>query len=238
MKSIIIVLWSLLLILGGTGAAFALTISDGFEGSSLNPFWTVEQLAYGQFSLSSDQAYSGSQSLKLNSLDGGQRYVYLAHDFGQAMQGTVSIWFYDGHPGQETFYVHFRVSNDTPALGATLGLQDWDPSYYHAGASFDPLPNEGQTTIARSLGWHKFEEIFESSGAGLFIDGQLVCSSSENLGFNKIEISLMGPAWRPNAEFYFDQFYADVHPVPLPPSLLLLGSGLLGLAGWRRFRKI
>jgi len=26
-------------------------------------------------------------------------------------------------------------------------------------------------------------------------------------------------------------------PVPLPPSVLLLGSGLLGLAGWRRFRK-
>jgi hypothetical protein len=26
-------------------------------------------------------------------------------------------------------------------------------------------------------------------------------------------------------------------PVPLPPSMLLLGSGLLGLAGWRRFRK-
>ena len=26
-------------------------------------------------------------------------------------------------------------------------------------------------------------------------------------------------------------------PIPLPPSLLLLGSGLLGLGGWRRFRK-
>jgi hypothetical protein len=25
--------------------------------------------------------------------------------------------------------------------------------------------------------------------------------------------------------------------VPLPPSVLLLGSGLLGLAGWRRFKK-
>ena len=30
---------------------------------------------------------------------------------------------------------------------------------------------------------------------------------------------------------------SDVAAVPLPPSLLLLGSGLLGLAGWRRFRK-
>jgi hypothetical protein len=38
----------------------------------------------------------------------------------------------------------------------------------------------------------------------------------------------------------FDKVSLDVvlpSTVPLPPSLLLLGSGLLGLAGWRRFRK-
>ena len=29
----------------------------------------------------------------------------------------------------------------------------------------------------------------------------------------------------------------DTKPVPVPPTVLMLGSGLLGLAGWRRFRK-
>jgi uncharacterized protein (TIGR03118 family) len=31
--------------------------------------------------------------------------------------------------------------------------------------------------------------------------------------------------------------FGSLAPVPLPPSVLLLGSGLLGLVGWRRFKK-
>ena len=31
--------------------------------------------------------------------------------------------------------------------------------------------------------------------------------------------------------------YARTEVVPLPPSVFLLGAGLIGLAGWRRFRK-
>ena len=32
-------------------------------------------------------------------------------------------------------------------------------------------------------------------------------------------------------------FRVDANAAPLPPSAWLLGSGLLGLVGWRRFRK-
>jgi hypothetical protein len=40
-----------------------------------------------------------------------------------------------------------------------------------------------------------------------------------------------------NTQVNFDVVSLDATAVPLPPGLLLLGSGLLGLAGWRRFRK-
>jgi hypothetical protein len=32
--------------------------------------------------------------------------------------------------------------------------------------------------------------------------------------------------------------YSQTEVVPLPPSVFLLGAGLIGLAGWRRFRKV
>lgn len=233
LKSLIIVLWSLLLILGSMGSAFgySYTFTDSFEGTTLNPFWTVEHEQYGQFSLSSEQQKVGDQSLKLSSLSGGQRYVTLGHQFDQVMLGTVSVMFYDGHPGQQTLYCHLFLTDVAHSLTTIIGVLDWDPSYYYA---------DGQTTIPRSLGWHKFEAIYASSGASLFIDGQLVRSTTANIGFDHLQLQLSGPVWRPNTEFYFDQFSVNANPVPIPGSVLLLGSGLIGLVtlGWRKRRKV
>lgn len=43
------------------------------------------------------------------------------------------------------------------------------------------------------------------------------------------------PKWLSGEGFF--QLTLPITPVPLPSTLLLLGSGLLGLVGWRRFRK-
>lgn len=237
-KSLIIVLWSLFLILGSMGSAFGLTFTDSFEGSTLNEFWSVEpQHSNAEYSLSSTFATEGTQSLKLYSTTGGQRYVMLGHQFDQAMWGTVSVKFYD--PTSLQLYSAMDFNNSATVTSMGIGVTDWDYTYYHASAGVAEIPSgsdAGQTTLHRTPGWHTFEAIYASNGVNLFIDGQLVRSTTDNTGFDHVQLRLSGP-WGDGA-FYFDQFSANVNPVPIPGSVLLMGTGLLGLVGLRRFRKV
>ena len=50
------------------------------------------------------------------------------------------------------------------------------------------------------------------------------------------DIKYVAFTWQVDAGYYSVDNVA-YSAVPVPPSLLLLGSGLLGLVGWRRFRK-
>jgi len=223
------------------GMAMALTFSDSFEGTALNPFWTVEYQDSGTIGLSSAQSHSGTQSLQLSSTSGGQRNLWLTHDFGEKMVGSVSVWFYDSAPGQQTLYSHLMmydmsVSPTTLGFETFIGIMDYDASYYYAMTASSVIPPV-PSVIARSVGWHKYEAVFGDAETKLYIDGTEVYSALGEYGLTRLSLQLSGPSWRPDATSYFDDFSANVRPVPLPPTALLLGTGLLGLAGWRRFRK-
>jgi hypothetical protein len=63
---------------------------------------------------------------------------------------------------------------------------------------------------------------------------KLVSQSDTFFGGHDTDLLVYGP----NVIYYWDPGgTVSSHVVPLPPSVFLLGSGLLGLAGWRRFRK-
>jgi hypothetical protein len=54
-------------------------------------------------------------------------------------------------------------------------------------------------------------------------------------GYYEVKLGFVTNNSSSPTHFLFDG--VQLRPVPIPSALLLLGSGLLGLAGWRRFRK-
>jgi hypothetical protein len=94
----------------------------------------------------------------------------------------------------------------------------------------------------------KNDTIFAISAASLTITGylnnnligsQTITFTSPYYPMSFISVDLGGIvnqlSFAADGFFLMDNF--NYTAVPLPPSMLLLGSGLLGLAGWRRFRK-
>lgn len=215
--------------------ATAITFSDNFEAQSLDPFWTDISQQYGTVALSSDQAYSGSQSAKFSSISGGNRWVWLQHDFSDVIKGEVSVRFYDTAPGQQTLYSFLTLYKSTityPESGSnfSLGIMDWDGSNYFFGGP--EKSGDGRTSIPRTLGWHEFKITTSSTGGQMFIDDTIVHSYTGDCGFDSVQLNMFGPSWRPNATYYFDDFsVTDSAPVPEPATMILLSTGLVGLAG-------
>lgn len=207
-----------LLVTAGAKPAAAQNYSDGFETPSINPFWTVRQ-DNGSVTPSTDQHYSGSQSAKFSSTNGGQREMHLTHVFPSPTKGNFSIYFYDAAPGQETLYEKLNLYNSSTTNLAAIGTQDFDANCYTAqlynyntGVQQGPnaqcgiYPQTSTTNVSRTAGWHKLEISAAASSISLSIDGTQVFSTAGDFSFDTIDVAVSGPYWRPDTVAYFDDF--------------------------------
>jgi hypothetical protein len=214
---LLLVLFSLLTLSGARPVA-AQGYGDGFEGSAISSFWTP-QAQFGSVALSNEQSRGGSQSVKFSSISGGQRELHLRHTSPSPAKGTFSIYFYDAAPGQETLYERFNLYNSArPNLSVSLGTQDFDALCYSAGlvdvsgVSHGPdgacgvYPQTSTTNVQRTLGWHRLEVNVATDFIALAIDGQSVFVNGGDYSFDTIDLSVSGPAWRPDTAAYFDDF--------------------------------
>jgi hypothetical protein len=226
----------------GTVKATPISVSDGFEGTQLDSYWTIYSQDYGSVSLSADQSRSGQQSLML-SAPGSYYYipnrtVYLGHHYNQFQEGSVSVWFYDTAPGQETLYSHIYLTRGDWGSSsiASLGVQDWIGSKY-MGAPGIQDHVEDWTNISRTSGWHLFQIDASATGATAYIDGNAISAShTGDYRFDTVVLQLSGPGWRPGATYYYDDFKITSAPTPEPATILLFGTGIVGIAS-RKFRR-
>ena len=197
----------------------AATFTDGFEGSSINPFWTAS--GPGTKILTNSMAFSGSQSLQLTASSNSPWDADLTHDFGSVQSGSVSVYAYTG------------------VLGSAAGLQIDDATYTwsavlqrDATGGFIARVNHGTSesdfSFAGSPGWHELEIDVNQSGVTFKFDGTAIFSNPSVTGFRYVDLQVWGASI---GSEYFDSFAATTNGATLPSiTTTSLPGGAVGVA--------
>jgi len=212
----------LLLVLAMTAVpAMAQGFSDGFEGSTIDPWWDTYVLNAPNPVLSTDHAHSGSQSLKLSNVPGGQNYCALLRPFSSPQSGRLSVWLYDTAPGLQTRYATLSGSQGT--MSFSMGIMDWVPNNYRVGAGTGGSWAEAWPG-PRTQSWHHLECVATENSFEGYFDGAPVLSQAGDYRFDEIWLNVSGPGWRPAATYYFDDFTYTPAPIPITIDTVAVGS--------------
>ncbi|MBA3707661.1 MAG: hypothetical protein H0W83_02430 [Planctomycetes bacterium] len=190
----------------GIAPAFA----DGFDGPLLSSAWTADS-AFGSIWID-DRSFPGQSAAAFRSVGGGQRSMRITHDFGAPVRGTIHVRFFDAQPGSETLYEGVCLKELAhPERGAGLGVQDFDADFYLASidgtgpaAQRGRYPQITTTPVGRTAGWHTFAFTVAPDGVVLAIDGRPVFAAVGDRVYDRLELYMSGPHWRPDTYAWFD----------------------------------
>jgi hypothetical protein len=190
--------------------AMSTTFTDGFEGSFLNPFWTVEP-GPGTATLTNSAAYAGSQSLKLEVSPTFPWTTGVIHDFSSEQYGSVSVSAMSGP----------LCNCSAAALSIYDGTGQWIAVFQRTGDGsfalrFWPPGSPGEipaTPVSTPLaGWHQLEINSTAGGITAKFDGAVVFTNSAVAKFRYVDLQVWGG---PAGSEYFDNFSVTTGASPL-----------------------
>ncbi len=204
-------------------SADPISFTDGFEGMSIDNFWTSSISAGGSISLTNALSHTGVQSLAISNVLGPPDRSNVTHDFGMADFGLVSVWIYDSGPHAPLTAPIPNLWAGTGAIGTTSGFDmNMDGASYTA---FDPVTGVYTGVGARSVGWHEFTMNFSATETDLLIDGVTVLTQA---GANPFSLVSLDSVYAGTT--YFDDFsVTHGSAVPEPTGLASLAGSLVGL---------
>lgn len=236
--------WMRLIVLTSAGfiagpANAQINYGDDFEATTLNPFWSLSfSRGLATFPYTA-QAHSGLQSIELRGLEDGN--AHLAHSLVPSY-GQVSLWVYDTGSSLTTGS-YFSLNLGGVLLGTIRNPLLPDPAQYQFHIS---PPSGGENTpvftspIDRTAGWHQFGVNSQLDSLSITIDGTQVYSGAGGHPISLLDFAVITTPGHPAWSYYFDDFQANLTPVPEPSTIVMAGFAafvLLARRVWVRGRR-
>jgi hypothetical protein len=266
MKRLTVAVFVTLLALLMAGPSSAYVYQDNFETpwspSNYAPGWDNEGYRWGDAPIATMQQTtthygSGNYGVKVtaDSTPGGWEWwavVYNTNIIHSAMAKQydpyIKVMYYDdlgANKGGQLYAVpDWVVPDDWTDTQFGSRWNRSDNYYFVPGGS--PTDGPWQSTgVARTEGWHELKMQLSSSDGYIhfFLDGVDVGHNNrndlQNLDTGMLSVMFLPSTIGDKPFVIYDNFEAgSTSTVPLPGTVVLLGSGLAGLAFWRKRRAI